>query len=269
MDQRVRAAALDLLTGSSCVACGLAGRLLCRACGAGLPARAAPVWPSPVPPGLVQPWAAAAYDGAVRALVVGHKERGLWALARPLGALLATSVGAAVRGLDAGVPVALVPVPSRPGATRARGHDPLGAVVARAARLLRASGRPARAVPLLRLRQGVLDQSGLDREGRAANLAGAMWCPSPGLVRQARRPGPWWVVVCDDVLTTGSTGREAQRALTEVGAPPVALCVVAASRLRAPPGAPPERDLGRPAAGPRSPPGSLSAVPLPPVAHTG
>ena len=73
--------------------------------------------------GLAPPWTAADYDGAVRAALLAHKERHVAGLAATLGALLAVAVAAAARP-----PVLLVPVPSRPGVVRARGHDPLLAV---------------------------------------------------------------------------------------------------------------------------------------------
>lgn len=227
----MRDALADLLLGAACVGCERPGRLLCRACADGLPRAAAPAWPTPTPPGLAPPWAAAEYSGVVRALVLGHKERGLLSLRRPLGALLAAAVGAAARDLG-GAPLVLVPVPSRPASVRARGHDPTRALVDRAARLLRREGYDVLAAPLLVSRPGVLDQAGLDAAGRAANLAGSMACPAPGLRRLAARRARAHVLVCDDVLTTGATAREAQRALEAVGLGVAGVAAVAATRRR-------------------------------------
>jgi predicted amidophosphoribosyltransferase len=227
-------AATDLFLGSSCVGCGRPGRMLCPACVALLPAEPYVAWPTPVPPGLVTPWACGEYDGAVRAMVVGHKDRHQWVFRRRLGALLATAVEGAVREVPDDAPLVLVPVPSRPGSARRRGYDPAAAVVRTAAARLRADGRSVGVAALLVSSGGVRDQAGLGATDRAANLARSMSCPSGRLGRLARRRQRAHVVVCDDVLTTGATAREAQRALAAVGVQPLAVAVVAATRRRLP-----------------------------------
>ncbi len=219
----LRDAALDLLLGGRCVGCDRAGRSLCRVCRSRLPTSAWPAWPRPTPTGLAPPWAAAAYDGLVRSVLLAHKERNVAGLAGALAALLACSVVSA-----ASPPRLLVPVPSRPGATRARGHDPLLDVVRRAARLV----PDTTVVPLLRSRGGVVDQAGLGAAERALNQHHAMCCSSGTLRRHAGRVGH--VVICDDVLTTGATAREAQRALAASGVTVDGIAVVAATPRRGP-----------------------------------
>ena len=225
---------LDLVLGGRCVGCERPGRLVCRDCAAGLPRGGHPSWPDPVPIGLAPPWAAAEYAGVPRQLVLGHKERRLLALSAPLAGLLAGAVGAALDGRRA-APLVLVPVPSRPGVVRARGHDPMAAITQQSARMLRSRGTDVLAVSLLRSRRGVDDQAGLGATERASNLAGSMHCPAELLHRLAARRGRARMIVCDDVLTTGSTAREAQRALEDVGLPVAAVAVVAATRRRLPP----------------------------------
>lgn len=171
-------------------------------------------------------------------MVLGHKEHRLLGLARPLGELLALAVGTAVEDLVAESPIAdllLVPVPSRPGSIRQRGHDPTTKLVRAAATCLTTWGTSATCVPLLRTRPGVADQAGLDAGARALNLAGAFRTHAPAVRRLARAGRPLHVVVCDDVLTTGATAAEAQRALRAVGLPPLAVVAVAATRRRTPP----------------------------------
>ncbi|GAA3807837.1 ComF family protein [Nocardioides panacisoli] len=229
---------LDLLLGSACVGCGRAGRPLCRSCRTTLPAEAHVAWPTPTPAGLAPPFATGEYADLLRALVVSHKERRAFALTRPLGDLLAISVRSALAELVPGRPadpVLLVPVPSRPAAVRERGHDPTLAMARRAARGLRAAGGSAYADPLLRLRPGVADQAGRDVAQRAANLTGSMACPSAALDRVGRRVAAAHVVVCDDVVTTGATAREAQRALAASGIRTLAVAAVAATRRRSAP----------------------------------
>jgi len=223
---------LDLVTGSECVGCARPGRMLCGPCRASLPAVPRVRWPQPTPPGLVTPWSMADYDGAVRAMVVGHKDRAQFTFRRVLAGLLVASVRAAVAPYDE--PVVLVPVPSRPGSSRRRGYDPMGTLVRLAVARLRAEAYAATMAPLLVSSRRVVDQAGLSASERASNLAGSMSCPSPGLARLARRRARARVVICDDVLTTGATAAEAQRALGAVGLSPVAIATVAATPRRIP-----------------------------------
>lgn len=222
---------VDLVLGSVCAVCGRPGRVLCRSCRAALPRAGAPAWPTPTPDGLVVPFAAGAYDAALRALVNAHKERRAFALARPLGQVLAAVVADLLlevgvgRGADEPGRVALVPVPSRPTVVRARGHDPLLRVARHAASGLRRGGRDVVVHRLLRPRRSVRDQAGLGARDRAANLAGSLQA-APAVAGGPR------LVVVDDVLTTGATAREAQRALEDAGHEVLGIGTVAATRRR-------------------------------------
>ncbi|HET7682526.1 MAG TPA: ComF family protein [Marmoricola sp.] len=224
---------LDLVLGSSCVVCARPGRLLCRPCRAALPTSGHRVAPTPCPAGLAECRATGEYDGALRALVLAHKEHRGFALAEPLGALLAASVDALP---EAGGRVLLVPVPSRAAVVRERGHDPMLRVSRVAAGVLRRDGADVRVAVILRQRRSLADQAGLDARERAANLAGAMLADPVQLRRLSRSGRPVSAVVCDDVLTTGATAREAQRALEAVGVVVRGVACVAATRRRLGPG---------------------------------
>lgn len=228
-----RDAVLDLVTGSRCAGCSTPGRALCPPCLAGLRGSAGPARPTPCPPGLAAASAAGEYDDVLRRLVLEHKERGRTGLAAGLGVLLADAVAGLVD--PAGPPVVLVPVPSRAGTTRRRGHEPCAAMAAAAARHLRRAGVPATRSRLLELGP-VQDQAGLTAAARAANLDGAMSLPAYRLRRLARRLTEVQLVLCDDVLTTGATAREAQRALAVSGLRITGIAVVAATRRRNLPG---------------------------------
>ena len=233
----VRDGLLDLFLGSSCLGCAAPGRLLCAACSDTLPTSAVPCWPTPVPEGLVTPYAVAPYDGLVRELVIGHKEHHLVGLRTTLGRLLGAAVLAVLEHHDAQGPVLLVPVPSRPASVRARGRDATREMTEQARRRVQVAGAGRYEValaPLLRSRPGVVDQAGLDVEARRANLAGSMACSAGALRGAARRLGGAHVVVCDDVLTTGATLGEAQRALGAVGVPVLGHAAVAATQRRRP-----------------------------------
>lgn len=220
---------LDLAFGGACVCCARPGRLLCPACAASMPFEARHVRPDPCPDGLAPTFAAAEYADPVRRMILLHKERAAFALARPLGRALALPV---IAGMAAGGRTVLVPVPSRPAVVRSRGHDPMLRIARAAARAVRATGADVAVSSLLWQRDVVADQAGLTAEERAANLVDRMAVRTGRLRALARSRVPVTVVVCDDVLTTGSTAREAQRALETVGLPVAAICCVAATRRR-------------------------------------
>jgi predicted amidophosphoribosyltransferase len=228
---------LDLVHGGGCVGCALPGRSLCRACRDDLPQRASAVRPTPCPDGLAACFAAGEYDGLLRAMVLSHKEHGTFSLASPLGLVLARAVRAA---LDPGVVTMLVPVPSRPAVVRARGHDPVLRMVRAAARGLRGGGHRVRVVELLEQRGEVHDQAGLSAGERSANLTGSMVVRPTARAALARTDLLLSLVLCDDVLTTGATAREAQRALEDSGLRVRAVATVAATRKRV---IPPDRAL--------------------------
>lgn len=178
------------------------------------------------------PYAGGEYAGLLKVLVNAHKERQVFALARPLGTVLAAVVRDLARTADARGPILLVPVPSRRAVVRRRGHDPMLRVTRCAAAALRRAGDRAYLSRLLVPARVVDDQSLLSADERAANLAGSLRCTAAVARRHIRRWGVGGLVVVDDVLTTGSTAREAQRALEAAGLAVVGIASVAATRRR-------------------------------------
>jgi predicted amidophosphoribosyltransferase len=228
---------LDLLFGSACLVCQRPGRALCPPCRRRLPATARLVWPQPTPLGLCPPWATAEYEGPVRELILAMKERGIRSLCRPLGAQLSYAVRRATAEWPPDVSVTLVPIPSRTSSVRQRGSDPIRTMTTCAQRAL-VTDRTRSLVsvaPLLKLRAGVRDQSELGAAERADNMTGSMFVPTERLRRWVGgQPGSAVVVLCDDVLTTGATAREGQRALEAVGLLVAGVAAVAATTRRHP-----------------------------------
>lgn len=219
----------------ACGGCGQARTALCEACGRALyGAGGRRVRPVPEPAGLPVVCAAAPYEDTVRAVLLGHKERGALGLAGPLGLALAGAVRASVAasGGSGGGPLLLVPVPSARRAVRARGHDAARRMAQAAAAELRRTGTAARALPLLRQRRAVADQTGLGARERLANLAGALEVPAGGgRLLAGGRP-----VLVDDLMTTGASLVEAARALRAGSEPQFrGLVQVSAAVVAAPP----------------------------------
>lgn len=177
--------------------------------------------------------AAAEYAGPVREAIVAFKDHGRWSLRAPLATALSHAVAHAL--LEAEVPhyVHLVPVPGSPGSAHARDGAHVLELAARAAVLLSREGIRTNVTPVLTPVRKRLDQVGLGRDARAANLAGSVaaardsrrvLAPVASNPRRRRRHA---AVLVDDLVTTGATLAECARALREAGVEPVAAAVVA------------------------------------------
>ncbi|TCC28272.1 ComF family protein [Kribbella speibonae] len=214
---------MDLVLGGRCAGCTRPGVTLCGGCRRLLteltPFR---TWPDPRPPGLAPPTAAAPYAGELRNLILAHKEHARYALARPLGELLANVVRAA---LDQHRAAWICPVPSPRATVRRRGHDPLGRMTKAAVRSLRRQGIDARTAAALRVVGRPDDQAGLSAERRTANLDGAFGLRSRWAETLIDQP----VLLVDDVITTGSTLSEACRALESRGIQVLGCALLAAT----------------------------------------
>ncbi len=210
---------LDLALPASCAGCRREGAPLCDTCGRALAARSgAPAgvplgMPSDVPLPLVQLEWCAPFGGIVRDALHALKYAGERRLAGPLGTAMAGRWAEAGVGGDL-----LVHVPVHAARRAARGYDQ-AALLARAA--AGELGLPA--VPLLCRERATAPQFDLGRDRRAANVADA-FAVDPARAAQVRGR---WVVLVDDVVTTGSTLVACAGALLAAGAAAVSGLTVA------------------------------------------
>jgi len=215
-------ALLDLLLPPRCPGCGREGCLLCERCAEPLRRRlheppGVPLGlPAAMPPGVLQLEWCAMYSGPVRAALHAFKYGGERRLARPLAAALADRWRVAGRG---GEVVAWVPV--HPSRRRERGFDQAEQLARSMAAIL-----DLPAAPLLQRRQRTTAQHALGQAERAANTVDA-FVAVPGF---SGRYGGAWVVVVDDILTTGATLAGCAAALLEGGAGAISAVTVARDR---------------------------------------
>jgi ComF family protein len=214
---------LDLALPARCPGCGREGPPICESCAPGLDARlelpgGVPIGlPSDVPAPLLQLEWCAPFGGMVRRALHELKYSGETRLAVPLG----EAVARRWRRVGAGGDV-LVPVPVHADRARRRGYDQ-AELIARAAG--RALGLPC--APILERTRATIAQFDLDRSTRATNVRGAFSLRER--VQRAHLAGRW-IVLVDDVVTTGATLSACAEPLLAAGAIGVSAITVARER---------------------------------------
>jgi predicted amidophosphoribosyltransferase len=234
-------AALDLAFPAACAGCGREGEPLCGACRPALDVRldlpgGVPIGlPADLPAPLLQLEWCAPFAGAVRSALHELKYSGERRLARPLGEAIARRWVRVGQGASI-----VVPVPVHAERERQRGYDQAALIADVAAAAL--------GVPCLRALErarATVAQFDLGRDDRAGNVAGAFQirggtrsaavrAPAATGAAAGRTPAGTiagrWVLLVDDVVTTGATLAACAEALEAAGAMAVSAITVARER---------------------------------------
>ncbi len=220
-------AALDLAFPAACAGCGREGEPLCATCRPALDARlelrgGTPIGlPADLPFPLLQLEWCAPFAGPVRAALHQLKYAGERRLARPLGEAVARRWARVGQGATV-----VVPVPVHADRERNRGYDQAALIADVAARAL---GLPC--VRALERARATVAQFELGRDERAANVTGAFRLRvEPSGRASAAAVAGRWILLVDDVVTTGSTLAACATALEEGGALAVSAIAVARER---------------------------------------
>jgi len=217
---------------AACAGCGREGEPLCPACRPALDARlelpgGTPIGlPADLPAPLLQLEWCAPFAGPVRAGLHQLKYAGERRLARPLGDAVARRWARVGEGATV-----VVPVPVHADRERGRGYDQAALIAEVAATRL---GRPwMRALERIRATAAQFD---LGRDQRSTNVSGAFGLrgqragDTVTAQRAARAVVGRWVLLVDDVVTTGATLAACATALEEAGA--IAVSAIAVARER-------------------------------------
>jgi ComF family protein len=214
---------LDLALPAACAGCGREGPPLCANCApatetrVSLPAGTVLGLPAQIPAPLLQLEWCSPFTGVTRRALHQLKYGGERRLAAPLGAAIARRWARAGAGGDL-----LVPVPVHADRARARGYDQAVLLAQEAGARL---GLPS--IGLLQRARPTVPQYRLDRSRRAHNVSGAFSIAVDGRVPALRGR---WVVLVDDVVTTGATLAACADVLLAAGALAVSAVTVARER---------------------------------------
>lgn len=200
---RIGAEVAAFLLAASCAGCDTPGSLLCPTCRRELVPRPQDA----LTPRGMRVTAALPLEGVAARCVRRLKDEGDTLLARPLGALLATTLRPEVTPTTW-----VIPVPTARRAFRRRGYRVPELLIRRAG---------AHPQPVLAATAAAVDQRGLGARARERNVHGAM--------RARRRGDGADAVIVDDVVTTGATFDEAARALEAAGFRVIAAVALAAT----------------------------------------
>jgi ComF family protein len=221
---------LDLAFPARCPGCGREGAPICAACLPALDARldqpaGIPIGlPSDIPPTILQLDWCAPFGGLVRRALHQLKYGGETRLAVPLGEAIARRWARVAAGGDV-----LVPVPVHADRARQRGYDQAELIARTAAKAL---GLPC--APILERARATIAQFDLDRATRATNVRGAFRLkPRVAGAGNPAPPSPLagrWIVLVDDVVTTGATLSACAAPLLAAGAVGVSAVTVARER---------------------------------------
>ena len=213
---------LDLALPAICPGCGAEGPPICLACRRAFDSRLALPAGTPLgladgpPDPLLQLEWCAPFSGTVRKALHALKYAGERRIAPYVGAALARRWARAGAGGDV-----LVPVPASPDRVRDRGYDQAALIATEAGRRL---GVPV--LHALERTRATTAQFDLDRGERASNLDRAFSVPA---LARADVVG-LWIVLVDDVVTTGATLASCATALLDAGA--AAVSAIAGARER-------------------------------------